>query len=98
MLLTVVFVYQHGRKLSEKELRSAEGVVGEVRTHTVLINGKGVHKAVCMGGSTEALPPLIEPRFTGMSTLALGLEARFGREDPQAANARGQGRRSKFGH
>jgi hypothetical protein len=27
-----------------------------------------------MGGSKPALPPLIEPRFTGMSTLALGLE------------------------
>jgi len=74
MLLTVVRVYQHGRKLSEKELRSAEGVLGDVRTHTVLINGKEVHKAVCMGGSTEVLPPLIEPRFTGMSPLALGLE------------------------
>jgi hypothetical protein len=39
-----------------------------------LINGKEVHKAVCMGGSTEVLPPLIEPRFTGMSPLALRLE------------------------
>ena len=43
MLLTVVRVYQQGRKLSEAELRSAEGVVGDVRTHTVLINGKEVH-------------------------------------------------------
>jgi hypothetical protein len=63
-----------GRKLSEKELRSAEGVLGDVRTHTVLINGKEIHKAVCMGGSTEALPPLIEPQLTGISPLALGLE------------------------
>ena len=74
MLLTVVLVYQQGRKLSENELRCAEGVVGDVRTHAVLINGKEVHRAVCMGGSTEVLPPLIEPRFTGMSPLALGLE------------------------
>jgi hypothetical protein len=28
-LLTVVLVYQQGRKLSEKEFRSAEGVVGD---------------------------------------------------------------------
>ena len=74
MLLTDVRVYDHGRKLSEKELRSAPGVVGDVRTHSVLINGKEVCQAVCMGGSKPALPPLIEPRFTGMSTLALGLE------------------------
>jgi hypothetical protein len=73
-LLSVVRVYRHGRKLSEKELRSAEGVLGDVCTHTVLINGKEVHKAVRMGGSTEVLPPLIEPRFTGMSPLGLGLE------------------------
>ena len=74
MLLTVVRVYDRGRKLSEKELRSAEGVVGDVRTYSVLLNGKEVHKAVCMGGSTEVLPPLIEPRFTGVSPLALSLE------------------------
>ena len=71
---TVVRVYQHGRKLSEKELRSAEGVVGDVRTHSVMINGKEIQQAVCMGGSSEVLPSLIEPRFTGMSTLALALE------------------------
>jgi hypothetical protein len=74
MLLTVVRVYDRGRKLSEKELRSGEGVVGDVRTHTVVLNEREVCQAVCMGGSTQALPPLIEPRFTGMSTLALGLE------------------------
>jgi hypothetical protein len=27
-----------------------------------------------MSGSREWLPPLFEPQFTGMSTLALGLE------------------------
>ena len=64
MLFTVVRVYQQGRKLSEAELRSAQGVVGDVGTHSVPING----------GSKQALPPLIEPRFTGMSKLALGLE------------------------
>ena len=57
MLLTVVRVYQQGRKLSEKELRSAEGVVGDVRTHSVLINRKDVHKGRLYGrehGSTSA--------------------------------------------
>ena len=53
MLLTVVWVYQQGRKLSENDLRSAEGVAGDVRTHSVLINGKEVHKAVCMAGARK---------------------------------------------
>jgi hypothetical protein len=63
MLLNVVRVYEHGRKLSEKELRSAEGVTGCVRTHTVTINGKDICQAYCMGGSTEILPPLFEPQL-----------------------------------
>src|SRR5580765_4369400 len=74
MLLTVVRVYQQGRKLSEKELRSAEGVVGDVRTQTVQINGRDVYQAICMGQTTYNLPPLIEPQLTGISPLALGLE------------------------
>ena len=43
MVLTVVRVYDKGRKLSEKELRAADGVAGDVRTHSVLINGKETH-------------------------------------------------------
>ena len=74
MLLTVVRVYQQGRKLSEAELRSAPGVVGDVRTQVVHINGRAIRQAVCMGGSKESLPPLIEPQLTGISPLALGLE------------------------
>ena len=74
MLLTVVRVYQQGRKLSEAELRAAVGVVGDVRTQIVQINGKAVRQAVCMGGSKESLPPLIEPQLTGISPLSLGLE------------------------
>jgi hypothetical protein len=74
MLLTVVRVYQQGRKLSEAELRTAVGIVGDVRIHTEEINGRSVRKAVCMGGSYEALPALIEPQLTGISPLALGLE------------------------
>ena len=74
MLLTVVPVYQQGRKLSEAELRAAVGVVGDVRTQVVQIDGKAIRQAVCMGGSKESLPPLIEPQLTGISPLALGLE------------------------
>ncbi len=74
MLLTVVRVYQEGRKLSERELREAEGVVGDVRTHVVQINGKAVRQAICMGQTTANLPPLIEPQLAGISPLALGLE------------------------
>ena len=70
MLFTVVLGYDKGRKVSEAELRSAPGVIGDVRTHTVLINGKEVHQSVCMGGSKESLPPLLEPQLTGISPLA----------------------------
>src|SRR4029450_628170 len=70
MLLTVVRVYHQGRKLSERELREAEGVVGDVRTQIVQINGKAVRQVVCMGQTTPSLPPLIEPQLTGMSPLA----------------------------
>jgi len=74
MLLTVVRVYQQGRKLSEAQLRAAPGVIGDVRTQIVQINGKAVRQAVCMGGSKESLPPLVEAQLTGISPLALGLE------------------------
>jgi len=67
MLLTVIRVYQQGRKLSEAELRAAVGVVCDVRTQTVQINGRAVRQAVCMGGSKESLPPLLEPQLTGIS-------------------------------
>ena len=75
MLLTVVRVYQRGRKLTEAELRSAVGVVGDVRIHVVqTLDGRSVLQAVCMGGSKDALPALIEPQLTGMSVQSLGLE------------------------
>ena len=74
MLLNVVRVYQQGRKLTEAELRAAAGVVGDVRIHTVQVNGREIRQAVCMGGSKESLPPLIEPQLTGMSPQSLGLE------------------------
>ena len=75
MLLTVVRVYQQGRKLSEVELRSPVGVVGDVRIHVVQTrDGRSVRQAVCMGGSSQALPPLIEPQLTGISPQSLGLE------------------------
>jgi hypothetical protein len=74
MLLTVVRVYQQGRKLYESELRRAEGVVGDVWMHVVQnADGRSVRQAVCMGGK-ESLPPLIEPQLTGISPLALSLE------------------------
>ena len=38
---------------SEAELRSAPSVVGDVLTHTVLINEKEVHQAVCMSGTKD---------------------------------------------
>ena len=63
MLLCVVRVYQHGHKLTEAELRAAVGIVGDVRTQIVHIDGRAIRQAVCMGGSKESLPPLIEPQL-----------------------------------
>ena len=83
MLLCVVRVYQRGRKLSERELREAEGVVGDVRLQTVVINGRSIRQAVCMAGSKESLPPLIEPQLTGISPLALGLEGYAAAKTPE---------------
>ena len=49
MRLDVVRVYHQGRKLSEAELRSAEGVVGDVRIHVVQTqDGRSVRQAICM--------------------------------------------------
>jgi len=75
MRLSVVRVYQQGRKLSERELRSAERVAGDVRIHVVQTqDGRSVRQVISMALTTEALPPLFEPQITGISTLALGLE------------------------
>ena len=75
MRLSVVRVYQQGRKLSERELRQAEGIVGDVRIHVVQTqDGRSVRQAICMDVTMQALPPLIEPQLAGLSTLALGLE------------------------
>ena len=63
MLFTVVLAYDRGRKLSEKELRSADGVVGDVRTQIVQIDGRAVRQAGCMGGSKESLSPLFESQL-----------------------------------
>jgi hypothetical protein len=55
MLFSVVRVYDRGRKLSEKELRSAEGVVGDVRIQIVQKpDGRSVRQAICMSLTTAA--------------------------------------------
>jgi len=75
MHLSVVRVYERGRKLTERELRRAENVVGDVRIQIVQKpDGRSVRQAICMSLTTGALPPLFEPQLVGISTLALGLE------------------------
>ncbi len=72
------------RKLSDRELRDAAGIVGDVRIHVErFTDGRSVRKAVCIGGTTEALPALIKPELAGMSPLSLGLE---GFEEIQTAS------------
>ena len=75
MLLSVVRVYHRGRKLSDRELRRAEGILGDVRiqiSHGK--DGRPIRQAICFAVTSEALPPLFEPQLTGMSVQSLGLE------------------------
>ena len=59
-------------KLSDAELRNAVGVVRDVRTQVVRVNGRAIWQAICMS-SKERLPPLTEPQLTGISPL-VGLD------------------------
>lgn len=75
MLLAVVRVYQQGRKLSERDLRNAVGVVGDVRIQVVQAqDGRPVRQATCTALTTEGLPALIEAQLTGMIPVSLRLE------------------------
>ena len=75
MLLYVVRLYHQGRRLSELELRAAQSVHGDVHIHfDRFADGRSLNKAVCFDGTREALPALMEPQLTGISSLSLGLE------------------------
>src|SRR5215471_8885796 len=75
MRLSVVRVYHRGLKLSERELRHAEGVLGDVRIQIVQQpDGRSVREAICIALTTQCLPRLLEPQLVGISTQALGLE------------------------
>ena len=75
MRLSVVRVYDRGRRLSERELRETEGIEGDVRIQTVRqADGRWVRQAICMGLTSGLLPPLIEPQLVGMRLRAPGLE------------------------
>jgi len=75
MRLYVVRVYHRGLKLSERELRREEGVLGDVRIQIVQQpDGRSVREAICIALTTQCLPRLLEPQLVGISTQALGLE------------------------
>jgi hypothetical protein len=75
MLLYVVRLYHQGRRLSEVELRAAQSVHGDVHIHfDRFADGRSLNKAVCFDGTREALPALMEPQLTGISSLSMGLE------------------------
>jgi len=75
MRLYVVRVYHRGLKLSERELRHAEGVLGDVRIQIVQqADGRSVREAICIALTSQSLPRLLEPQLTGICSLALGLE------------------------
>ena len=86
MIFRVVRCYDHGRRISDKELRHAPGVIGDVRMHQegqFLSDKPSVHAATCSdGGVNKLLPDLLEPRVTGFSPLAFGLEGFEEHETP----------------
>jgi hypothetical protein len=51
MRLSVVRVYEQGRKLNERELRNAEGVVGDVRIETAQEAGRPICSAGYLDGA-----------------------------------------------
>ena len=69
----VIRLYQDGRRLSDKEIRTAVGVVADVRMHTVMRGTRVVSEAV-MADCPRPYPLLVEPRLSGVAVLALGIE------------------------
>ncbi|HMK20843.1 MAG TPA: hypothetical protein VK466_00830 [Terriglobales bacterium] len=72
MCLSVVRVYDRGRKLSERELWEAEGIEGDVRIQTVgQVDGRWVRQAICMALTIASTD---RAQLVAMSPRALGLE------------------------
>jgi hypothetical protein len=82
MLLTVVRVYQQGRKLSEAELRAAVTGCWRRAYPDRADQRESDTPGLLHGRQQGILPPLIAPQLTGISPLALGLE---GYEEAQTA-------------
>ena len=78
MRFSVVRVYHRGLKLSERELRSAEGVIGDVRIQIVQQpDGRSVREAICIALTTQCLPRLLEPQLVGISIQGAGCDERW---------------------
>jgi hypothetical protein len=69
----VIRMYRGGKRLSEEELRSAAGVVADVRVQTVQRGTRVVSEAL-MTECPNPYPRLLEPRLAGIAVLALGIE------------------------
>ena len=66
-------MYREGQRLSGSEPRSAVGIVGDVRLHTVLRDTREFSEAL-MSECANPYPRLLEPRLAGIAALALGIE------------------------
>jgi hypothetical protein len=69
----VIRMYRDGRRLSDEEMRSATGVVADVRVQTVQRGTRVVSDAL-MTECPNPYPRLLEPRWAGIAVLALGIE------------------------
>jgi hypothetical protein len=69
----VIRMYEDGKRLPDKELLSAIGVVADVRVQAVML-GSRVVTAALMDACPNPYPRLVEPRLAGIAMLALGIE------------------------
>jgi hypothetical protein len=66
-------MYRDGERLSDNEMRSAVGVVGDVRVQEILRGARIITEAL-IAECPNPYPRLIEPRLAGIATGALGID------------------------
>jgi hypothetical protein len=69
----VIRMYRDGKRLPDKDLLLAAGVIADVRVQAVSWAGRVVTAAL-MDGCRNPFPRLVEPRLVGIAVLALGIE------------------------
>ena len=74
MHLEVTPLFEKGRRLTDKELKSVVPVKGNVVIGETSLNGRTVSEATCTLGKDHLLPKLIQPTVRGMATIAMQID------------------------